>query len=718
MTQKNELMKLYIKNGVTSLDAMAKHFNQYANGGPKKTYKEWKQAMTQKYPYLELDSDKAGYDYERYFNENYDDAVARLTETEARHFTDKYKLPHHLTFSNESLYSQSPSIGGEWVEDSEMYNKIWSKGSMFKPSVQSTESMFVPSVINRQQYPRVYDEDRAYTEEEIYKKYNDSHFGYGGDVPSWFGRTARNMFGSTGNTAENMFGKAFRKYRKENQTYIGKPLETVEVTAGRLPEATVTDDNVRNYADYVSKGIIGLSDIPNIKLRRAVQVKGFQNDWQKSMADVTPKFLAGLAAVPTAVIGANYLPALVSNPAVQTMARQLLASEIGGRGVDLASQAVTGNTWNNNVGNLVQYATGWNPTSTWWGDMLTSFTNPGYMGLEGAKQVGKAVKPAMNRVGSKLKSFKTWYNSPQISDYNFGFPMESPKERVRNIFSPSYYKEIFNPQTYNNVVKEVVDFHNMYRVPRINSSFGSNVLDYAFSDFKVGAHLPVQYSRLNNNMNIGETFINPVGISYPFKFGFDTTGVNTGDHSYLRMLAPEYIGRNPKYFKAVAAHEVQHAMQPKKIIEPSEWGLSFYYDGPYYKPNKAHPEYDNMKKVFDPKEYKPDFIDYTRELFNSPAFKKPDFTNVKARKDEYLSWFKSPDELDAEMARFRLLSGNNIPLIQMPQNLQNQAVEAMTKRFRIKEENKEPFRNLMFRLSNMGYFKNGGSLRHSLKLCI
>lgn len=148
LAQKSELMKTYIKSGVTSLDDMAKHFNSYAKGGPKKTFEQWKQAMMEKFSDIEFDSSKAGYDYKRYFNENYEDAISRLTEPQARHFTDKYKLPNHPTFSNESVYSQGPMIGGRWTH----------------------HDTFVPSMINRQQYPLVYRQDRPYTEEEIYDR--------------------------------------------------------------------------------------------------------------------------------------------------------------------------------------------------------------------------------------------------------------------------------------------------------------------------------------------------------------------------------------------------------------------------------------------------------------------------------------------------------------------------------------------------------------------
>lgn len=148
MQEKAELMKTYVQGGYTSLDDIRNHFNSFAEGGPKKTFKQWQEEMSQKYPWLELNSQKAGYDYERYFNENYDDAVSRLTESEARHFTDRYKLPNHPTFSNESIYSRGPSYGGTWDQNDK----------------------FTPSIINQQQYPNIYKEYRPYSEEEIYSK--------------------------------------------------------------------------------------------------------------------------------------------------------------------------------------------------------------------------------------------------------------------------------------------------------------------------------------------------------------------------------------------------------------------------------------------------------------------------------------------------------------------------------------------------------------------
>lgn len=155
--QKNELMKLYIQNGITSLDEMKNHYNSFADGG-KLTFQQWKAQMQSKYPDIEMDNNKAGYDYETYFNDNYNEAIAQLSNL--RHFPDTYKLYNHPTFSNESIYSRGPMIGGSWG-----YAHPW------ETQWGGTEA-FRPSIVNKQVYPNIYKEDRPYTEEEIYGRQN------------------------------------------------------------------------------------------------------------------------------------------------------------------------------------------------------------------------------------------------------------------------------------------------------------------------------------------------------------------------------------------------------------------------------------------------------------------------------------------------------------------------------------------------------------------
>lgn len=283
MSQKSELMRLYIRNGITSLDQMSSHFNTYANGGPKKTYREWAVQMHTKYPWLELDPNKAGYDYERYFNENYDDAIARLNEAEARHFTDRYKLPNHPTFSNESLYSQGPSYGGTWTKDDK----------------------FIPSVINTQQYPKVYDQNRAYTEEEIYDR-------------------LRHKFDEGGPKQNRYVAPRFpEEYQVLPVNEEGLPYYTLpdlEVVAERLPQAKATNANIQRYANAVASGQLKLTQIPNTELRNRVRAKPIVDQIMRDRDKTLAPILMGTVGMPAAIIGgisaAPTVAAIMNNPVV------------------------------------------------------------------------------------------------------------------------------------------------------------------------------------------------------------------------------------------------------------------------------------------------------------------------------------------------------------------------------------------------------------------
>src|SRR5574344_1479047 len=160
VSDKAALMRIYIENGITDLDVMQAHYNQ--QGGKvgrnsnsansysslpnnSRTYERWADAIA-RHKSINIANDKT-YDYRRYYNENTEASWRMLQVNTKEHFPDTYKLPVHPTFSNESVYSRGPQMGGNWLND----------------------STFVPSVINRQYYPNVYREDRPYTEREIYQ---------------------------------------------------------------------------------------------------------------------------------------------------------------------------------------------------------------------------------------------------------------------------------------------------------------------------------------------------------------------------------------------------------------------------------------------------------------------------------------------------------------------------------------------------------------------
>jgi len=160
VSNKAALMRIYIENGITDLDVMQAHYNQ--QGGKvgrnsnsansysslpnnSRTYERWADAIA-RHKGINIANDKT-YDYRRYYNENTEAAWRMLQANAEEHFPDTYKLPVHPTFSNESIYSRGPQMGGNWLND----------------------STFVPSVINKQYYPNIYREDRPYTEREIYQ---------------------------------------------------------------------------------------------------------------------------------------------------------------------------------------------------------------------------------------------------------------------------------------------------------------------------------------------------------------------------------------------------------------------------------------------------------------------------------------------------------------------------------------------------------------------
>lgn len=89
--------------------------------------------------YLEsTNRDGNDYDYQGFWNDNneknkwFDDE-----ETKGQaHFTDKYKLPSHFTFSTDSKYSNSITPGGTWIEDK---NGHWTYET--SPYVESQHSL-------------------------------------------------------------------------------------------------------------------------------------------------------------------------------------------------------------------------------------------------------------------------------------------------------------------------------------------------------------------------------------------------------------------------------------------------------------------------------------------------------------------------------------------------------------------------------------------------
>ena len=90
--------------------------NMFKNGGPKKTFKEWKKRIKE-YKGLDVDNDPS-YDYRGFYYTYPDKAWAMLKDDPSAHFTDEFKTIQHPTYSEESRYSRSPYImGGSWRQN-------------------------------------------------------------------------------------------------------------------------------------------------------------------------------------------------------------------------------------------------------------------------------------------------------------------------------------------------------------------------------------------------------------------------------------------------------------------------------------------------------------------------------------------------------------------------------------------------------------------------
>lgn len=106
----------YSKNSQEN-DKQREEINSFKKGGKAKDLKNYKEFIK----YI-IDSDRNGghYDYESFWND--EEARNKWIDEEDKnpgkaHFTDKYKLPTHPTFSTESKYSNSVTEGGKWVKD-------------------------------------------------------------------------------------------------------------------------------------------------------------------------------------------------------------------------------------------------------------------------------------------------------------------------------------------------------------------------------------------------------------------------------------------------------------------------------------------------------------------------------------------------------------------------------------------------------------------------
>lgn len=116
MADRAKYIKAGVDSGLTDLDSIHKAYHKYVPGG----YLDWKEAIYKQRskPGEEFDiyDENPAYDYEGFYMEDPERAWRMLKGDPEVHFTDKYKLPNHPTFSDESIYSTPQTHGGHWYE--------------------------------------------------------------------------------------------------------------------------------------------------------------------------------------------------------------------------------------------------------------------------------------------------------------------------------------------------------------------------------------------------------------------------------------------------------------------------------------------------------------------------------------------------------------------------------------------------------------------------
>lgn len=115
ISQKAQLIKSAVQNGITDLNFIRDAYNEFKYG-------IWKNDI-KKHKGIDVDKDNT-YDYRSFYDENRDMAMRMLKDDPEAHFPDTYKTSTHPTFSEESRYSGTVNrynptgiTGGRWEGD-------------------------------------------------------------------------------------------------------------------------------------------------------------------------------------------------------------------------------------------------------------------------------------------------------------------------------------------------------------------------------------------------------------------------------------------------------------------------------------------------------------------------------------------------------------------------------------------------------------------------
>lgn len=115
MTDRANYIRAGVNSGLTNLSDIHRAYNIFAEGG----YLDWINKVREWRPGIseDIDAEEPTYDYEGFFMEDPERAWRMLNGDHEAHFIDKYKMPNHPTFSDESIYSTPETPGGHWHEN-------------------------------------------------------------------------------------------------------------------------------------------------------------------------------------------------------------------------------------------------------------------------------------------------------------------------------------------------------------------------------------------------------------------------------------------------------------------------------------------------------------------------------------------------------------------------------------------------------------------------
>lgn len=240
---------------------------------------------------------------------------------------------------------------------------------------------------------------------------------------------------------------AMNRNVEQNMVYPGGTLPDVTVTGDKYAEArkkiAAINDFVRHFSndsnrqidrEYIVKNYI-IPTVRNLAKEKALEaIRKPQELTIEGLATAPLGYLGGAKAAKAAsklVSGVKNIltpgSAFWNNPLTKGMA----ASIAGGNGIDAASKFLTGNTWGENVGGLIERTTGWNPRNSQWTNVLLDMTNPGYFTPYGAVEKGviqttnKALSRARDAIYNNVTPYG--YGTPDMGAYTTSKPKELAK---------------------------------------------------------------------------------------------------------------------------------------------------------------------------------------------------------------------------------------------------------------------------------------------------